>query len=230
MDCQLDLNNTLGEIEDEFYDFLIVADWLPEDAKRLSRGCTIGLDNWKDIQTDCVIETDHHKGGEMAGRYLWQQGCRKVAYWDNNPIGSATLRALPLRRLGFMKGWVESGGRLEDIKDYQIVQSRSALKQMVVEASKEVDGIFAFCDHVALDIWDILDELGIRVPQDIMLMGYDGNYEAFQHNPPLTTIRQPCKEIAEAILEVMVNAQNGDVLRSPKTILVSPELIQGHSA
>ncbi len=230
VDCQLDLNHTLEEVEDGFYDFLVVADWLPEDAQRLCRCFTIGLDNWRDVQTDCVVETDHHKGGELAGRHLWERGCRKVAYWDNHPTGEARLRALPLRRLGFMKGWVESGGRLEDIEFYQLVESRAELKSQVAEAIKDCDGIFAFCDNVALGLWDILSELGVRVPQDIALMGYDGNYEAYRHDPPLTTVRQPCKEIAEAILELMIASQSGDTISIPQEqILIAPELTKGES-
>ena len=105
-----------------------------------------------------------------------------------------------LRRLGFSKGWVDAGGELNDIKYLPVMTTeKQDLKPLIKEHIKGVDAFFVYWDQGALNMWETLTEMGIRVPDDIALVGYDGSYEARKHEPPLTTVRQPCREIAEKI-------------------------------
>ena len=80
VDCLLDLHDTSSELEPNHFDAMVIADWKPENAKSICHGPCIGLDT-RGIEADCLVKTDHHKGGELAGRHLRERGRQKVAYW-----------------------------------------------------------------------------------------------------------------------------------------------------
>jgi DNA-binding LacI/PurR family transcriptional regulator len=227
LDCLLELNDTWSPLAPDYYDALIVADWKPQNADKICHGPCIGLDSWEGVAVDCVVRTDHHKGGELAGLHLRRAGRKRVAYWDIIKEKSQLLKGMTHRRLGFMKGWIDGGGDLEEVVYLPVICGKDELRPLVAEVAKKVDTFFCFSDQTALNIADILQELGVRIPDDIALMGYDGTYEALKYKPSLTTICQPCREIAAKVME-LITASDARALDNQE-ILISPVLIKGGS-
>jgi DNA-binding transcriptional regulator YhcF (GntR family) len=229
VDCLLDLHDTWSHLAPNHFDAMVVADWKPENIQTICRGPSIGLDT-RGIVTDCVVKTDHHKGGELAGRHLRELGRKKVIYWGNIVESTHGFQGMVLRRLGFSKGWVDAGGELNDIKYLPVMtMEKQDLKPLIKEHLKGVDAFFVYCDSAALEMWEALTEMGIRVPGDLALIGYDGAYGARKHDPPLTTILQPCREIAEKIFELVTQFDgNIDSLKGNE-YLIPPTLLAGGS-
>ena len=93
-----------------------------------------------------------------------------------------------------------------------------------------VDAIFcAAADNTALGLLSVAKERGVRVPEDIAIIGFDDLPIAQLSTPGLTTIKQPMTEIVEAAYN-MVTTQREAILKSPKKILFKPELIIRQSA
>jgi len=70
-----------------------------------------------------------------------------------------------------------------------------------------------------------LERLGLRVPDDISVVGYDGIREGAESRPPLTTVRQPLKEIGQKCVEVLLSQIRGEVAPGQK-ILLPTEIIE----
>ncbi|NLE28657.1 MAG: substrate-binding domain-containing protein [Phycisphaerae bacterium] len=229
LDCHLDLHDTWSHLPDGYYDLLIVGDWKPPQSRRICKGICIGIDTWKTTEVDCVIKPDHHKGGELAGRFLRESGRKKIVYFDDRTDEPFVLQAMVHRRLGLYKGWIDAGGDLEDIIHVQCGPFFDELKRYVVEYSKKADAFFGYCDAFALQLWTFLSEMGVRVPDDLALMGYDGSYEALKHDPPLATIKLPYCQVAEKIFDIVTSGPPDFSYLKGQEILIPPQLFEGES-
>jgi len=230
IECLLELHDTWSETDDGHFDVMVVADWKPECVGRLCRGPVIGLDT-RGIAVDCVVKTDHFAGGELAGRHLRQQGRRRVVYWDNVKEEGRAFQGLAYRRLGFYKGWVDAGGDIEEIRYVPVLTTdEQDLVPLIQQHRQDADAFFAFWDCGALRLWDAMTKLGIRVPDDIALVGFDGTYEAMTHDPPLTTVRQPCREIAEKVIELLTKGELSRDALMGREFFIPPRFVEGRSS
>ena len=84
-----------------------------------------------------------------------------------------------------------------------------------------IDGIFASSDLIAAQVLQVCSKLGIRVPEDIKLVGFDDVNISSLTTPRITTIHQPIKEIAELTLELLINAQDGKTVAKRSLLPVS---------
>jgi LacI family transcriptional regulator len=88
-----------------------------------------------------------------------------------------------------------------------------------------VDAIFcAAGDNCAQGLLSVAKERGIRIPEDVAIIGFDDLPIARLSTPALTTIRQPLKEMAEAAYTLAV-IERDEILRKPKNIIFNPELV-----
>jgi LacI family transcriptional regulator len=71
--------------------------------------------------------------------------------------------------------------------------------------------------------------MGVRVPEDIALIGFDGTYEAIKHDPPLTTVRQPCLEIAHKVQDLILKWADHKEEISHQEFQIPPVLLAGGS-
>jgi LacI family transcriptional regulator len=89
-------------------------------------------------------------------------------------------------------------------------------------------GIFACNDEMALGIIEAANAAGVRIPQDISLVGFDGNSAGSRSNPSLTTVRQPLGEMGEMAGRIISDQLQGK-LRGPRHEEVDFELVERNS-
>ena len=227
--CVLETTKNFTTDAEERSDAIVVADWQPADFRSMTNGPVIGLDQWADVETDCIVGTNHFLGGEIMAGHLWERGCRKVVYWDLGPEWGDKLKGIGLRRIGFLKGWVEAGGDLSAVEVLPVILSDVKLDSLLDKHLEGTDAFFSCTDVFALTIWDALKNKGIKVPDDIAIAGFDGSYEALTHDPVLTTVKQPCEEIAKRIMDLIIDVTINCEQIQEKKILVPPELVVGGS-
>jgi DNA-binding LacI/PurR family transcriptional regulator len=76
---------------------------------------------------------------------------------------------------------------------------------------------------MALGVLCALNEAGIRVPQDVSVVGFDDQPEAGYFSPPLTVVRQDFEELGRQCVQMMLAALDGP--EGPRTLVVEPELV-----
>ena len=96
-----------------------------------------------------------------------------------------------------------------------------------LEQDKEIDGIFASSDLIAAQVLQVCRKLGKRVPEDIKLIGFDDVLISQLTTPPISTIHQPIKEMAEMAVDLVISSSEGKVV--PKRTILPVSYIERES-
>ena len=182
-----------------------------------------------------TLATDNYKGGQIAAEYLISKGRKKMAIVNGRPNsvgGFAGNYCARLRLKGFTDALKQKGlsipvGCNIEVPNYSREDGVAAMPKLI---DIGVDAIFcAAADNSAVGLLSVAKERGIRIPEDIAIIGFDDLPIAQLSTPTLTTIRQPMKEIVEAAFK-MATIQRDEILINPKKVLFKPELVIRQSA
>lgn len=169
------------------------------------------------------IAVDNMRGGRLAADYLVSLGHHKVA----TVTGSLTTQAGAQRLKGFEELLEEKHVPLPKEYVYQGDYSRRSARFAMEQFLKLPDpptGIFAASDEMALEVMAVIMEKGLKVPEDISIIGFDDNPACLFGPVALTTIKQPLFQMAEDAVKYLHTVIAGNGTARKKTIL-SPELV-----
>ena len=193
-------------------------------------GVPVVLFNRSQDESDTTsVTSDNIEGGRTVARFLIAGGHKRIAYlagWD----GASTQRD---REAGFVAELRAQGRSLYDraIGDYDRSQAQRAARHLFDRpASKLPDALFVANDHMAIAASDVLRyELGLRVPEDVSVVGYDDVPEAAWPSFSLTTVRQPVNRMVESTVHVLMERIEAPD-RPPEQIRIEGPLIIRTSA
>ncbi|GIP48388.1 LacI family DNA-binding transcriptional regulator [Paenibacillus sp. DXFW5] len=168
----------------------------------------VSIDRHFNKKITCVT-SDNFEGGRMALRELVKAGARKPAF-----IGSVTsvFSETMNRKKGFMHEAEALG--VEYVvyeKPDPIVDDEAYFNEFFNEHAA-VDGIFAITDMLAANYIERARKRGIRVPEDVKVVGYDGIQDNPYFHPILSTIRQPVEEMARMAIRLLYSKMEGEPL------------------
>ena len=169
---------------------------------------------------------DNLEGGEIAGNYLIDLGHTKVGHITGpRAHGNLTDRAK-----GFLKAFHD-----RDLPEPQVICGEHTFAggyesaNQLFASNRKFTAIFAGNDVLAFGCIRATLEKGIRVPDDLSIIGFD-NVEISQiTNPPLTTIDQPKYEIGKAAVEMLLNMMTKDAVPEPEHRMIGVRLIERQS-
>ncbi|MBA0036445.1 ribose operon transcriptional repressor RbsR [Pantoea sp. BIGb0393] len=171
-----------------------------------------------------IIQDNALLGGELATQHLIDRGYTRIACiagpQDKTP---ARLRlegfhkAMANRGLSVPPGYVVDG-------DFEFQGGFNAMNQLLaLDALPEA--VFTSNDAMAVGVYHALFQAGLRVPQDIAVMGYDNIELARYLTPPLSTIHQPKDELGELAIDTLIHRMS-DPDASQQTLVLTPELVE----
>ena len=173
------------------------------------------------------IVLNHEHAAERALRHLAHLGHRQIAYlkgqefssdtevrWANIEKAAEQLH-LPINRSLVVQ--LEGDSPLPDV-GYKATRK-------LLSTRKPFTALFAFNDISAMGAISALREAKLRIPQDVSVVGFDDIQSAAYQNPPLTTVRQPLKEMGRIAAETLLRRiRQADSVQS-RQITVEPRLI-----
>ena len=174
------------------------------------------------------VECDNKTGGMLAARKLIDAGCKNLLLIGSN-TGNAKLPA-DNRAIGFCEVCQKENIPFNEIDPQMKEYENMIYGEMVENALKEfpeTDGIFASSDVIAAQIIQVCRSMGISIPQDMKLVGFDDAIVAKLTSPKLTTIHQPIKEMAELAVQLLKDATEGKLVA--KQTILPVTLIEGES-
>ena len=148
-----------------------------------------------------IVTADNFQGGYLATKELYDNGARHI-YFVGNPVldGHPTQR-----RLEGYQETINKLGLTEHIYPVRFGETPE-LKEMAIKEllqSHEVDGIVASDDLTAILVLNIAKKLGIKVPYDLKVIGFDGTNFIQTYYPELSTIVQPISAIAQLLVDLL---------------------------
>ena len=163
----------------------------------------------------CVVGSDNHLGGMLAGRHIASRDRRRVLF-----IGDTAHMEIKLRRDGLVAALDEDapGYSIADIAigDFAYDTSFAAVSSFIAQAADLPDAVFACSDSCAMATINAFREAGLNAPEDISVVGYNDIPEGAHFFPPLTTIRQDVHMAGSLLVERLMQALDGSTARSIK--------------
>ena len=221
----IESNDSHYLIQEDRVDGLILLSPVQEDnyiVELKRRGIPyILIDNQKPEHDAYSITIDNFKGGYTATRHLLELGHTSIAHL----CGQEMFRSTRERRRGFIQALQEKGVTPFEIVhgDFDIAMGYDTCNRWLKEG-KLPTAVFAGDDNIALGVINALMEAGIRVPEQVAVIGYDDHYIASQLHPHLTTMRQPADKIALAAADMLLRRISGKMKRGAD-LRIDPELI-----
>ena len=170
----------------------------------------VTIDRFFSVSVPCIA-ADNFGGGWLAAKKLREFGCKNVAFIR---IGSTLTNEPSKRKDGFVSACVEMGlpfevMALEDGAPFS--QFEDFLTSHMENGQLAFDGLFVGTDSLAWQIIQVLKRLGLGVPEDVQVIGFDGIRMFGDLSPVVSTIVQPVQEIAEASVSTVLSKHLSNV-------------------
>ena len=153
----------------------------------------------------CAVNSDDFNGGKLATEHLITLGHRRIAHLSGGP----TVATSAPRQAGYLSALQEAGipaeAGLIQRADFTTPGGHAAMRRLLErDAAEWPTAVFAANDLSAQGALQAIQERGLRVPDDISLVGYDDSWLATMTQPPLTSVKMPIYEMSIKATEILV--------------------------
>jgi len=177
------------------------------------------------------IVLDHHRAAELALDHLYGQGHREIAV-----IRGQVFSADSEDRWQSIRGYAEKLGApiAEDavgqlMTDDPSPQQGYLITKELLQRNQRFSALFAYNDIASIGAIRAIRESGLRVPEDISVVGFDDIRESAYHVPSITTVRQPLRKMGSIAAQTIIDRIEGQETY-PAQIAIEPELVVRESS
>lgn len=176
------------------------------------------------------VVLNHQAAADLGIAHLKELGHRRIAVIKGQEFSADThIRFDAIIRAAERNGL--------SIDEHNVVQlegmnpspdvGRIAVSKLLSRGNRDFTALFAFNDMSAIGAMRALMDAGVRVPEDVSVIGFDDIYFAAFNSPSLTTIRQPLYEMGELAAQTLLKSlsSSSDGERPPSNLMVEPELV-----
>jgi LacI family transcriptional regulator len=174
------------------------------------------------------VLTDDVEVGRLATAHLVARGRRRIGHIKGPPIVHSHRREEGYRRamgdvgLALRDEWIIDGGFME-ADGYRAMQRLLGLQP-------RVDGVFAVNDPAAIGAMKAIWDAGLRIPDDVAVVGAGDVAYSDLIRVPLTTVRWSKSDVGRTAAELILDQINGDAEVRPRRVIIPPELVVRSSA
>lgn len=171
-----------------------------------------------------VVSVDNSAGAQMATQHLIDLGHRRIAHI----AGSRDLGIARQRESAYAQAMDENGLDYRRVVYAHSIQwgyesGYAAMRELLTDDAPPT-AIFAASDALAIGAYRALAEAGLRVPDDISVIGFDNIEASAFTTPPLTTVNQPFTELGHEAFSLLLNMLDGKA-KNPPNVLLPAEII-----
>jgi len=187
---------------------------------------TVAVAGHKKVKGVTNVILDHHSAAVLALTYLKELSHERIAFMKGNPLSSDSKD----RWDAICEVAAQIGMKI----DYELVvqiESQEATPMLGYPVAKQLlargkpfTALFAYNDISAIGAIRVFEEQGLRVPEDVSVMGFDDIPGAAFYTPSLTTVRQPLNRMGEVAAQSLLERIEGKK-EYPSEIAIEPELV-----
>jgi LacI family transcriptional regulator len=211
--------NPLAELPTKFIDGIVVV----TEAKALrelvveleKRMPVVHIDKFQNAKDEYVVCSDHYSAGYMAARHFIERGKRKLAFVGGD------YAAFGERLKGFKKAITEADLPVDEQRCSLYGPESNCMSVITRVVRAGADAIYApGSSFEALECLHVLSYvMGLKVPADVSLIGGENERVSALLNPPLTTIEEPLREMAEQAATMLDNLSTGKRVQERRVML-----------
>lgn len=181
-----------------------------------------------ELETSQVV-VDDFKGGFLATEHLISKGCKRIAHIS----GPQHLNIYINRSQGYLKALRKHNMNIDEELIIESILTREdgmSCAKRLLESTNPPDAIFAANDTSALSIILYAKENGIRIPEDLAIVGFSNEPFSEYLNPSLTTIEQSGFDVGTKATELLLGFINNKTGNHQETIVLPVKLIERESS
>jgi len=157
-----------------------------------------------------TVTSDNLEGCNLAIKYLYDLGHREIAHitgasqsdnWPSHIRKEGYIKIMKKLKLEIKEGYIADGVNFDVSGGYKAMKDLLNLKDRPT-------AVFAACDKIAIGAINAAKDAGIKIPEDISIIGFDDIEISEYLTPRLTTIRQNCNEIGRTAVDLLVEQIN----------------------
>ncbi|MBB2940735.1 LacI family transcriptional regulator [Actinoplanes lutulentus] len=182
------------------------------------------LDRGQASRTVCSVAVDHRAGGRLAATHLTEIGHRRIAFVG----GPLSVPGVAERLDGARSAVDHSDILLETIEtpSLTVAAGREAATTLVRRPARErPTAVFCANDLLALGVLQTVAREGLRVPEDLAIVGYDDIEFAAAAAVPLTSVRQPREQLGRVAAELLFEEINDPSRHGHRQVVFQPDLV-----
>lgn len=187
----------------------------------------VNVSGHDEIEGVTNVVLNHQHAAELGIGHLYNLGHRRIAGLKGQEFSSDTIIRWETINAAAERRGIPIDPKLSvqlqgDTPSPEV--GYSAMRSLLATGER-FTAVFAFNDVSAIGAIRALEEMGLRVPADVSVLGFDDIYAAAFHNPALTTIRQPLFEMGSLAASTLLKRLTGENDNIPKTVSVEPTIV-----
>ena len=176
-----------------------------------------------------TVDSDNLSGGQMAAGHLLDLGHRRIALIGGRP----DLESAKLREQGFRQALAEAGVEVDEsliyAGDYDPKVSATAARDLLSREDRPT-AVFAANDVTAIATIEVARSMGLRVPEDLSVIGFDNIPESALCTPQLTTVSQPIRTMGERAVGMLIRLIRKEELETMRISLATELVVRSSTA
>lgn len=185
----------------------------------------IFFDRKKEIDGVSSVTIDDFKGGYQATQHLINQGCKRIAHLSNN----REIEIFKNRYLGYKQAIIDNGLEFDEslvIETMSKVDKGRESTKLLLNMQKPPDAIFSSSDFGALGAIQEIKSRGIKIPEDICVVGFANEPFTGFMELSITSVDQSPVEMGRIAAQVFLEeVGNGKKIKTQKQVVLTPELM-----
>ena len=172
-----------------------------------------------------TVDSDNLHGARLATEHLLELGHRRIAMLTGRP----DLQSAQLRERGYRDALAAAGVPVDEelvqVGAYDPAVSAKPARRLL-SSDRRPTAVFAANDLSALATLEVAAELGLRVPEDLSVVGFDNIPESALAAPPLTTVEQPIRQMGHQAIETLIRLIRGEQPESMHVTLATSLVVR----
>ncbi|MFP5391055.1 MAG: LacI family DNA-binding transcriptional regulator [Gammaproteobacteria bacterium] len=189
---------------------IFTGQWVEHDQLNQLAMAKVPFVVWGEQQAQqmyCTVGSDNRHGGRIATEHLIARGARRIAI-----VGDFDGPELRNRHEGYLAALQQAGLQADPALYLHTSFDTSVVERDVtawLAKGVQFDAVFACSDLIAITVINVMIRHGLRVPEDVIVAGYDDIDLSSYFRPSLTTVRQPIVDAGRAIVDALVEQIEG---------------------
>lgn len=172
---------------------------------------------------NCVF-ADNASGAIQAVEYLISLGYSKIGFINGPSSTQTSFDKMQGYLLALQKNDIEFAKSLAEVGDFSALSGYEAMKKLL-KKHKDLKAVFVGFDGMAIGAAKAITEKGLKIPEDISIVGCGDSWIATHFNPPLTTVKVFKYEIGIAAAKMLFEVLSSNKTDRPKKVIIPTELV-----